>query len=159
MFTKTLSENAAGVLALLGKSGILKEAYLAGGTACALQLGHRISLDLDFFTEKEFPTDIVLQKLEQLPTFKPDETSKWTILGGFPQVKFSMRFFIALEIPSGNLAQFQAIQHSLHTLIPQSKLTDVDKIHLTLAFLGEQNPAIKDKFVNLQHEKNVSYLK
>ncbi len=49
-----------------------------------------------------------------------------------------MRFFIALEIPSGNLAQFQAIQTSLHTLIPQAKLTDLDKVHLTLAFIGEQ---------------------
>ncbi|MBI2315186.1 RNA 2',3'-cyclic phosphodiesterase [Candidatus Daviesbacteria bacterium] len=49
-----------------------------------------------------------------------------------------MRFFIALEIPSGNLAQFQAIQKSLHTLIPQAKLTALDKVHLTLAFIGEQ---------------------
>lgn len=29
MFTKTLSQNAAAALALLGKSGILKAAYLA----------------------------------------------------------------------------------------------------------------------------------
>ena len=28
--------------------------YLAGGTALALQLGHRISLDFDFYTEKRF---------------------------------------------------------------------------------------------------------
>ena len=36
MFTTTLSKNAAGALALLGESGILEDAYLAGGTACAL---------------------------------------------------------------------------------------------------------------------------
>lgn len=28
--------------------------YLAGGTALALQIGHRTSLDFDFYTEKEF---------------------------------------------------------------------------------------------------------
>lgn len=28
--------------------------YLAGGTALALRMGHRISVDLDFFTEKSF---------------------------------------------------------------------------------------------------------
>lgn len=56
-----------------------------------------------------------------------------------------MRFFIALEIPEGNLAQFQSIQQSLRTLIPQSKITALDKIHLTLAFLGEQADALKDK--------------
>ncbi len=93
MFTKTLSKNAAAALALLGKSGILKDAYLAGGTACALQIDHRVSLDLDFFTEKEFPTEIVLKQLEQLPGFKLDETSKWTILGSFPKVKFSYFYY------------------------------------------------------------------
>lgn len=60
-----------------------------------------------------------------------------------------MRFFIALEIPSQNLAQFQSIQDSLHTLIPQSKLTDLNKIHLTLAFLGEQEPEIQEKLVEI----------
>lgn len=49
-----------------------------------------------------------------------------------------MRFFIALEIPEENLAQFKTIQDSLHTLIPQARLTALDKIHLTLAFIGEQ---------------------
>ncbi|MDD5147516.1 MAG: nucleotidyl transferase AbiEii/AbiGii toxin family protein [Candidatus Daviesbacteria bacterium] len=93
MFTKTLSQNAAAALALLGKSGVLKDAYLAGGTACALQLGHRISLDLDFFIEKEFPAEIVLKQLEQLSGFKLDETAKWTILGSFPKVKFSYFYY------------------------------------------------------------------
>ncbi len=60
-----------------------------------------------------------------------------------------MRFFIALEIPSENLLQFQAIQSSLRTLIPQAKLTDVDKIHLTLAFVGEQNDNLKPALVEV----------
>lgn len=93
MFTNTLSKNAAGTLALLGKSEILKSAYLAGGTACALQIGHRLSLDLDFFTEKEFNTEIVLGQLKNLPGFKLDETAKWTILGSFPKVKFSYFYY------------------------------------------------------------------
>lgn len=93
MFTKTLSEDAAGVLAILGNSRILKSTYLAGGTACALQLGHRVSLDLDFFTEKEFNTEVVLSSLEKLPGFKLDKTVKWTILGSFPKVKFSYFYY------------------------------------------------------------------
>lgn len=93
MFTKTLSQNAAAALALLGKSGILKDAYLAGGTACALQLGHRVSLDLDFFTAIEFPTEIVLKQLGEIQGFKLDETAKWTILGSFPKVKFSYFYY------------------------------------------------------------------
>ncbi len=60
-----------------------------------------------------------------------------------------MRFFIALEIPSENSFQFQAIQEKLHTLIPQLKISDFDKIHLTLAFLGEQPDQLRDKLVEI----------
>lgn len=60
-----------------------------------------------------------------------------------------MRFFIALEIPKENLPQFRVIQDNLHTLIPQAKLTALDKIHLTLAFLGEQNPNLLEKLVKI----------
>lgn len=60
-----------------------------------------------------------------------------------------MRFFIALEIPSENILQFQAIQANLHTLIPQARITDLDKIHLTLAFLGEQEDELKDKLIEV----------
>ncbi|MBI2018255.1 RNA 2',3'-cyclic phosphodiesterase [Candidatus Daviesbacteria bacterium] len=58
-----------------------------------------------------------------------------------------MRFFVALEIPSENLLQFKTIQDSLHTLIPQARLTDLDKIHLTLAFVGEQPEVVKNRLI------------
>lgn len=60
-----------------------------------------------------------------------------------------MRFFIALEIPSENLLQFKAIQGSLSILIPQARLTKLDKIHLTLAFLGEQPDSLKEQLVDI----------
>lgn len=60
-----------------------------------------------------------------------------------------MRFFIALEIPSQNISQFQAIQAKLHTLIPQARITNLDKIHLTLAFIGEQPDKLKGKLVTI----------
>lgn len=60
-----------------------------------------------------------------------------------------MRFFIALEIPEENKAQFQAIQIKVQRLIPQAELTDVDKIHLTLAFLGEQDEKLTDRLIEV----------
>ena len=45
MFEETLVRGAKDILAALGRSGILRDAYLAGGTAAALQLGHRISVN------------------------------------------------------------------------------------------------------------------
>lgn len=63
-----------------------------------------------------------------------------------------MRFFIALEIPNKNKLQFQTIQDKLHTLITQARLTDLEKIHLTLAFIGEQPDTLLDKLKTIIQE-------
>lgn len=49
-------------LALLPKLKFLKDAgfYLAGGTALALQIRHRISVDFDFYTPREFDAEKTL---------------------------------------------------------------------------------------------------
>jgi RNA 2',3'-cyclic 3'-phosphodiesterase len=60
-----------------------------------------------------------------------------------------MRFFIALEIPTKNLPSLQSIQQNLHTLIPQARITDLEKVHLTLAFVGEQNDDLKDSLIKV----------
>lgn len=62
MFEEAISKQTAKNLELLGQSKILKDAYLAGDTALALQIGHRISYDLDFFTEKKFRAQSFLKK-------------------------------------------------------------------------------------------------
>jgi predicted nucleotidyltransferase component of viral defense system len=49
-----------------GISSISKNFYLAGGTGLALQLGHRRSLDLDFFSEKNFDMEITVNILTGL---------------------------------------------------------------------------------------------
>ena len=41
------------LLATLGQLDLLRPFYLAGGTALALRLGHRISVDLDLFADLE----------------------------------------------------------------------------------------------------------
>ena len=50
---------------LLSKLGFLNKLgfYMAGGTALALQIGHRTSLDFDFYTEKKFDQEKLYQKL------------------------------------------------------------------------------------------------
>ncbi|MFH0943100.1 MAG: nucleotidyl transferase AbiEii/AbiGii toxin family protein [Candidatus Beckwithbacteria bacterium] len=55
MFADTLSPDTFRGLKLLGQKKLLPdETYLAGGTALALRLGHRQSIDLDFFTTKKW---------------------------------------------------------------------------------------------------------
>ncbi|MFN4212504.1 MAG: nucleotidyl transferase AbiEii/AbiGii toxin family protein [Microgenomates group bacterium] len=92
MFTAVLSENAQESLAILGKEKILPpKTYLAGGSALALQYGHRISVDFDFFTPKEFKSKEIAQKLSQIGKFTLQEAAdKNTLLGLFNGVKFSL---------------------------------------------------------------------
>ena len=88
MFEQTLPGHTKAILALLEKSGIIQKAYLAGGTALALQLGHRISYDLDFFTREAFDEREFLRGIGKIPDFQPDRIDRGTILGKFKDVKF-----------------------------------------------------------------------
>lgn len=49
----TISPAMKDVLSVFGKSVLAEKFYLAGGTALALQLGHRQSIDLDYFSKTE----------------------------------------------------------------------------------------------------------
>lgn len=49
MHPETLYPKTAQVLSVLKNIDLIQQFYLAGGTALALQLGHRRSIDLDFF--------------------------------------------------------------------------------------------------------------
>lgn len=93
MFEEALFGKTKNILALLVKAGFLKDAYLAGGTACALQLGHRVSYDLDFFTGKEFNAHDLVKKLERIEGFKLERTAWGTILGRFGKIKFSLFYY------------------------------------------------------------------
>jgi len=46
---KILDKNSQDICLALAGSSLMKTFYLAGGTGLALQIGHRRSLDLDFF--------------------------------------------------------------------------------------------------------------
>jgi len=50
---------------ILDKLPVFKnDFYLAGGTALALQLGHRISVDFDFFTSKQFDNEKLINLIK-----------------------------------------------------------------------------------------------
>jgi hypothetical protein len=53
-------------------SGIAAEFYLAGGTALSLQLGHRLSVDLDFFSQTQSDVPALIEPLRHaLKDFSP----------------------------------------------------------------------------------------
>lgn len=61
MHENALTSEAAGLLPQFSK---FEGFYLVGGTALALQMGHRLSVDFDFFSQKELPQNI-LQKAKR----------------------------------------------------------------------------------------------
>lgn len=94
MFENVLSKKAKKSLATLGESQLLKDAYLAGGTALSLQFGHRYSYDFDFFTQKEFDAKILVQRIKKLlPDFQLERTAWRTILGYVGKIRFSLFFY------------------------------------------------------------------
>jgi len=91
MHERTLSDNAQNALARLGKSEILKDCYLAGGSALALHLGHRKSFDFDFYTRKKLLVDEIAAELHRIGDFTTTLLEPpHTLLGDFQNVKFSL---------------------------------------------------------------------
>lgn len=94
MFEEVLSKNESRSLAILGKSGLLADIYMAGGTALALQIGHRFSYDFDFFTPKEFDENMMVQRIKELmPEFELERKEWRTILGYIKESRFSLFFY------------------------------------------------------------------
>lgn len=87
MYPETLSQETNIVLNILKDS--VSEFYLAGGTALALELGHRISIDLDFFSVNEFTTKEVSDKLKTKGHLEITSRDKDTLNGSLDGVKIS----------------------------------------------------------------------
>lgn len=91
MFESALPRNAQSTLAVLGKTKVLPpKTYLAGGTSLALQLGHRISVDFDFFTPSEFNQEKLSRVLSKIGQFSTKNIAKNTLFGKFNEVDFSI---------------------------------------------------------------------
>lgn len=67
--------------------------YLAGGTGLALQLGHRKSIDLDFFSENSFNIDRISSIILSDEDDKITQTEEGTIHAIINKVKVSLLFY------------------------------------------------------------------
>jgi hypothetical protein len=63
--------------------------YLARGTALAIQLEHRESIDLDWFSTDFFSNEKIKKQLGQIGNFKLDQEEKGTIHGSLDGVKIT----------------------------------------------------------------------
>lgn len=91
-----ISKETRGNLETLKRSNVLMDFYLAGGTGLALQLKHRLSLDLDFFTSKEINTKNLIQKLKNLGKLSIEKETKDTLICRFRGTRIS---FLRYDYP------------------------------------------------------------
>jgi predicted nucleotidyltransferase component of viral defense system len=102
---ETLPKATVAAFDTLSKEPWLKNSswYLAGGTALALQTGHRVSVDLDFFSQdKKFNEAQLLAHFAQSPEWATDVEEPGTIYGTLcgAKVSFIAYPFFVPDAPS-----------------------------------------------------------
>lgn len=78
---ETVSRSTLDILKKLMSDGAMKDFVLVGGTALALRLGHRVSIDLDLFTDRDFDPSRLNEHLREVYGFSADFMSKNTLKG------------------------------------------------------------------------------
>lgn len=86
LHTETVTPATLDLIGLLQKDPVLDSFFLVGGTALSLQIGHRISVDIDFFTRDHFATEFLIEHLEKTYRFKLHYSATNTLKGYIGEV-------------------------------------------------------------------------
>lgn len=78
---ETVNSETLELIIKLQSDPLLKDFLLVGGTALALQIGHRKSVDIDFFTRKEFDNREILEHMEHHYRFEEQYRYSNTLKG------------------------------------------------------------------------------
>ena len=81
LHTETVNKTTLELIKQLQSDAVLENFILVGGTALSLQLGHRISVDIDFFTTQEFDVQQMLEHIEQSYGFQEQYSHTNTLKG------------------------------------------------------------------------------
>ena len=81
LFKETIEKSTLELLSKLMGDDLLSNFVLVGGTALALQIGHRISVDLDLFTSQPFDAEELTDYLRTNYGFELDFISTNTVKG------------------------------------------------------------------------------
>jgi predicted nucleotidyltransferase component of viral defense system len=96
LYQEILPPATANALKKISKLDFMDQFYLAGGTSLAMQLGHRLSEDLDFFSQNNFDQDRIIREISKLGKFELFQNAKQAIDGSLDGVKIS---FLAYPYP------------------------------------------------------------
>jgi uncharacterized membrane protein len=90
MLHTVLGAGAEKALQVLSRQDFMGSFYLAGGTGCALHIGHRLSHDFDFFSRIEFEIFPIQNSLRNQGRFVIDYSDSNTLVGRFIGTKISL---------------------------------------------------------------------
>lgn len=79
MYKNVLLQNTSKIFGKLKKTVFIKNFYLSGGTALALQIGHRESEDLDFFNSESFNPQQIQNSLLEIGTITDVQLDSGTL--------------------------------------------------------------------------------
>ena len=89
LHTNVLPKNQLELFDSLSTQSFIGDFYLAGGTGLALQIGHRQSLDFDFFIPRDFKTPDIIKVLVRLGSYERDNEEMNTVNGTLNKVRIS----------------------------------------------------------------------
>jgi predicted nucleotidyltransferase component of viral defense system len=87
LYTETVDQSTLELLVQLQQKEYLKGFYLVGGTALALKMGHRKSVDIDLFSNFNFDAGLLLENLSADFSFKLFFSASNTIKGSIDQIQ------------------------------------------------------------------------
>jgi hypothetical protein len=87
LYKETVDPSTLELLSQLQQKDYLKGFFLAGGTALALKIGHRKSMDIDLFSNFSFDTGYVLDRLSADFNFSLFFSANNTLKGSINQIE------------------------------------------------------------------------
>jgi predicted nucleotidyltransferase component of viral defense system len=154
MVESVLSAASKEDIKILSSLSFLDQFYLGGGTGCALYLGHRISEDLDFFSEQPFSHREVKDVLTAGGTFITDYSDSQTLVGrfnstktgffhyGYPLIKETHDF---LSLHVGSLEDIGCMK--IDTIAGRGKKRDFVDLYFILEY---SRTSLKEFFYNFE---------
>jgi predicted nucleotidyltransferase component of viral defense system len=88
--TRTIESYTLGLLKNLMEQPLLEPFYLVGGTALALQLGHRFSVDLDLFTHLPYDKEVLFDSLKDEFNMTIEFSNNVITIGYINEVKIDL---------------------------------------------------------------------
>ena len=93
MHPEVLPRQSAEAISILKQMPFIGQFYLAGGTGLALRMGHRLSADFDFFSQKKFDEALILRELAKTKSFSLEKRDTQTIIGTLKKTKIAFFYY------------------------------------------------------------------